>query len=170
MTGAGAMLGPGRRVDWCTPPEVLEKVRSCVGWIGLDPCSNRRSIVGATVEWREGGLDRPWGGLGPVYMNPPYGRPIGRWTERAASESVWGTEVIGLLPVRTDCGWWHRDVARCRLICFWARRIKFLGARSGAPFPSAVCLWGSPRMARRFAASFADAGMLVSPGGEGIIL
>lgn len=143
----------------CTPLPVLERVRQ-LGPIGLDPCSNARSEVDARVEWRRGGLERDWVGYGLVYCNPPYGRGVERWTAKCVETSERGEDVVGLLPARTDSQWWQEDVARAVAVCCWRGRLKFLGARSGAPFPSALVFWGGASFARAARAHFADAGWM----------
>jgi site-specific DNA-methyltransferase (adenine-specific) len=37
-----------------------------------------------------------------VFCNPPYGREIGRWVEKAYESSLAGALVVCLLPARTD--------------------------------------------------------------------
>jgi len=67
--------------DWNTPEYLLEYVRQFFGGtIGLDPCSNASSTVGAVTNFtfpEEDGLTQPWrsGGVRGtnVFVNPPYG-------------------------------------------------------------------------------------------------
>lgn len=93
------------------------------------------------------GLAQDWTGE-RCWMNPPYSG-IGPWCEKAASEKAL---TVGLLPVRTDLGWFHDHVlgagAEVRFIRgrvrFYADKIdgvtKGLG-RGNAPFPSMVIVW-----------------------------
>jgi phage N-6-adenine-methyltransferase len=155
----GALFGSAD-MTWCTPPEVLELVRR-LGPIGLDPCSNGRSVVRAPVEWRGkpgvDGLAQSWVGHGLVYCNPPYGRAIKVWMQKCATEGALGAEIIALIPARTDTKWWHESVVEgADSVCFWRGRIAFLGATQGAPFPSALIYYG-PRPAD-FGAIFASVG------------
>lgn len=50
--------------------------------------------------------------------------------------------VVGLLPVRTDTRWWSDHVMRADEIRFLTGRVRFGGSSSGAPFGSAVAVWG----------------------------
>jgi len=148
---------------WNTPSPVLYRVCSTYGPVGLDPCSNPQSIVGAAVEWSlengDDGLASPWGELGPVFCNPPYSRGvIDTWAAKMALEGALGAEIIGLIPARVDTNWF-RSVYTAQAICFWAGRIKFLGAASGAPFPSALPYFG-PNVGR-FYEAFKDAGKVL---------
>lgn len=135
--------------NWCTPPSVLYRVSLAIGLVGLDPCSNPQSIVGATTEWSpengEDGLAVSWQGLGPCYVNPPYARGVlNSWAAKMALEGAFGIELIGLVPARVDTQWF-RPLWCADAICFWEGRIKFLGASTGAPFPSALPYFG-PRV------------------------
>ena len=40
-----------------------------------------------------------------VFCNPPYGRQIGRWVEKASKEKC---KTVMLLPARTDTKWFHK--------------------------------------------------------------
>lgn len=148
---------------WPTPSEILDLVRQ-VNDIGLDPCSNSKSIVNAKKEFffpRHDGLVESWAGHdGLVYVNPPYGRKIKKWAEKASGESTLGTEIIMLVPARTDTKWMHDFIFNsASAVCFWKGRIKFLGAQSSAPFPSAIVYWGSN--VERFEEVFSTKGLVV---------
>lgn len=74
-------------------------------------------------------------------MNPPYGREIVQWVEKARSEAEMGALVVGLLPARTDTRWWQGHVAGHADVRFLAGRLKFGGTKNSAPFPSAIAVW-----------------------------
>ena len=94
-------------------------------------------------------------------MNPPYGRGIGEWTRRCLDQYRENEcEVIALLPARTDTGWWQ-DCWAADAICFIRGRLKFVGAESSAPFPSALVYWGDRH--NRFTRAFAHLGKVIEP-------
>lgn len=147
--------------DWNTPIEVLNRIRQ-FDVIGLDPCSNEDSIVDALIEWSlpgQDGLACNWLFCGLVYVNPPYGHQIMEWVRKMVNEASCGAEIIALVPARTDAAWWQNFATQARAICFWRGRLRFLGADSSAPFPSAVLYWGD-RVAR-FKEVFQSAGWVV---------
>ena len=75
-------------------------------------------------------------------MNPPYGREIATFMRKAHEESLAGATVVCLVPSRTDTDWWHRYAKRGQVI-FLRGRLKFGGASTSAPFPSAIVIfWG----------------------------
>ena len=72
-------MSAGRKIntqsqDWGTPQNYVRAVKECFGGeIDLDPCSNRCSIVGATVAYilpRNDGLKDSWN-FRRIYVNPP---------------------------------------------------------------------------------------------------
>lgn len=74
-------------------------------------------------------------------MNPPYGREIGDWMRKAyQSCNQNGALVVCLVPARTDTAWWH-DYAMKGEIRFLRGRLKFGGAETNAPFPSALVIF-----------------------------
>ena len=131
--------------DWNTPEKLLGYVYSFFGDIAdLDPCSNGSSIVKSRqiYDGSEGsnGLSELW--HGNVFVNPPYGREILPWIEKAVDERK-QCEILMLVPSRTDTRWWNLAVLNSTSVCFIKGRLTFLGAPHPAPFPSAVIYYGN---------------------------
>lgn len=90
--------------EWETPQDFYDNLDSIFDFT-LDPCAsdeNHKTARYYTAE--DDGLSKSWNGE-RVFMNPPYGREIGKWVKKA-SEQVGGIAVC-LLPARTDTRWWH---------------------------------------------------------------
>ena len=85
------------------------------------------------------GLKQEWSGA--CWMNPPYGREIGKWMKKALESSRNGATVVCLVPARTDTAWWH-DYAMKGEIEFIRGRLKFGNSKNSAPFPSAIVVFG----------------------------
>lgn len=85
------------------------------------------------------GLSKKW--VGVVWCNPPYGREIGAWVQKAAEAAEAGTEVVMLLPARTDTRWFHDYIYGRAEIRFVKGRLKFGGRDNSAPFPSMVVVF-----------------------------
>jgi phage N-6-adenine-methyltransferase len=75
------------------------------------------------------------------WMNPPCGREISLWMAKAYAASHTGATVVCLVPARTDTAWWH-STARHGYVRFIKGRLKFGEATNGAPFPSALVIFG----------------------------
>ena len=90
----------------------------------------------------DNGLAQEW--VGNCWMNPPYGREIIDWMQKAHESSLCGATVVCLVPARTDTKWWH-EYAMKGQIEFIRGRLKFGDAKNSAPFPSAVVTFYPPR-------------------------
>lgn len=139
------------RPDWGTPPEVFARLDREFHF-DLDAAASRvNAKCSRYFTEAQDGLHQRW--TGRVWLNPPYGRGIGAWTAKCVLESRLGAQaVVALLPARTDTAWWERDVMGAATEVRLVRgRIRFVGAATGAPFPSAIVVWtgtqyvGGPR-------------------------
>ncbi len=75
------------------------------------------------------------------WMNPPYGREVGVWIEKAYKESLKGAIVVCLIPSRTDTKYWHDYCMKANEIRFIKGRLKFGDSKNSAPFPSAIVIF-----------------------------
>ena len=84
------------------------------------------------------GLTQEWHGV--CWCNPPYGRAIGKWIEKASKSAC---TVVMLLPARTDTKWFHNFIYKKDgvEIRFLKGRLKFGQSKNGAPFPSMVVVF-----------------------------
>lgn len=83
-------------------------------------------------------LERSWDGI--CWMNPPYGKEIGKWVQKAYKSSLAGATVVCLLPARTDTIWWHTWCIGAE-VRFIKGRLKFGDSKNNAPFPSAIVIF-----------------------------
>ena len=126
--------------EWATPQSLFDELAAAYGGFSLDPCATAANAKCSCFFTREqDGLSRAWSGK--VFMNPPYGREIGRWMRKAFEESLKGAFVVCLVPARTDTRWWQ-DYAKRGHVYFLRGRLRFGNARNAAPFPSAIVTFG----------------------------
>ena len=124
--------------EWSTP-EFLFKALDAEFGFELDVCATPANAKCKRFFTREtDGLKQQWTGV--VWMNPPYGRTIGKWVAKAYESAQQGATVVALLPSRTDTKVWHRYVMLAE-IRFLQGRLKFGNATASAPFPSAIAIW-----------------------------
>ena len=77
-----------------------------------------------------------------VFMNPPYGREIKYWVEKAYRESIKGAVVVCLIPARTDTSYWHDYIFPfADDIRFIRGRLKF-GKTEGVNYREQLNLFG----------------------------
>jgi phage N-6-adenine-methyltransferase len=161
--GAGAYLAPVGAAQpfyshagnasvyhrWTTPPALLASLYAVFGTFDLDPCSptanRRKAPVRARMYFTQvdNGLSLPWHGR--VFVNPPYGREIREWVQKARKEVQEGRALLvaALLPARTDTLWWHQEIAGQAHAVLLRGRLCFGGDDTPAPFPSALAIWGA---------------------------
>jgi phage N-6-adenine-methyltransferase len=127
-------------VEWETPQWLFDELSWIYGGFTLDPCATRENAKCERFFTRsEDGLTQPWDGK--VFCNPPYGREIEKWVQKAFESARDGVLVVCLLPARTDMRWWQ-NYARRGHVHFLRGRLKFGQARNAAPFPSAIVTFG----------------------------
>ncbi len=129
---------------WETPQNLFDELNAKHHFT-LDVCATAENakchhyfspeVDGLSKDWKDN----------ICWMNPPYGREIGKWVKKAweSSHIDWqhkGATVVCLLPARTDTAWWH-DYCIKGEITFIRGRLKFGGHKNSAPFPSAIVIF-----------------------------
>lgn len=134
---------------WATPKDFFDKLNAKFKF-QTDVCALPDNAKCANYFTPEiDGLSQEW--VGVCWMNPPYGRGIGAWVQKAyESARSNGATVVCLLPARVDTRWWH-DFCMKGEITYIRGRLKFGDARDSAPFPSAVVVF-RPTVAEALAA------------------
>ena len=127
---------------WTTPQDFFEKLDTEFNF-DLDVCASHDNAKCELYFTKENdGLAQNWKEWGKTFwMNPPYGREIGKWVEKAYETSLDSSTVVCLLPARTDTKWWHEYCMKGE-IRFVKGRLKFGNSKNSAPFPSAVVIFG----------------------------
>jgi phage N-6-adenine-methyltransferase len=138
MTETGAIINVhfSSATDlWETPKEFFNKYNALYRF-ELDVCATPQNAkCPRFFTESDDGLNQTW--TGSCWMNPPYGRAIGLWMEKAYTSFKAGATVVCLVPSRTDTNWWHNYAIKGK-IEFIKGRLKFGGHKNSAPFPSAV--------------------------------
>ncbi len=134
------VLLSSRSNEWETPQDFFDRLNKAFHFT-LDPCcTHDNAKCEKHYTKNEDGLIQDWS-KEIVFMNPPYGRQIGKWIKKAYEESKKGATIVCLIPSRTDTNYWH-DYCMKGDIYFIRGRLHFNNA-DRAPFPSAVVVfWG----------------------------
>ena len=124
---------------WATPQDFFDKLNR-VFRFDLDVCAvPENAKCEQYYSPDNNGLLQDW--FGVCWLNPPYGRVIAAWVEKAyRSAKENGATVVCLLPARVDTRWWH-DYCVNGEVHFLKGRLKFGNATNSAPFPSAVVVF-----------------------------
>jgi len=137
------MLSSGP-AEWETPQGFFDKLDAEFTFCLDAAASDDNAKCKTYYTEKDNALDLPWrvpSGYA-VWCNPPYGRKIGAFVAKGFTDAQrYGSTVVMLLPSRTDTKWWHDYVMNAAEIRFVRGRIKFVGGKSSAPFPSAVVVF-----------------------------
>ena len=131
---------------WATPQWLFDELDSRYHFT-LDPCATTQNAKCRKYYTEaQDGLAQSWDGE-TVFMNPPYGREIGKWVKKAVDSRA---SVVMLLPARTDTRWFHDYIyGKCEVV-FLKGRLKFGDATNSAPFPSMLVFsWAKPSQPAR---------------------
>lgn len=128
--------------NWATPQAFFDKLNDKYNFT-LDVCadmSNRKCELYYSIS--DNGLEQDWSN-NVVWCNPPYGKYIKFWIEKAANEAENETKIVMLLPARTDTRYFHDFIynnPRAK-IEFIKGRLKFGDSKNSAPFPSMIVIF-----------------------------
>lgn len=136
--------------DWTTPQEFFDKYNEKYHFDVDLACTTDNCLCenGLYLDKGVNSLEFEWSNLRDwLWLNPPYGRGLRAWVEKAHIEAQKGAKIIMLIPSRTDTSYWHDFIfSKGYEIEFLRGRLKFGGGidKQGnpiinpAPFPSAI--------------------------------
>ena len=119
---------------YATPVDLWEKLNAEFRF-DFDPCPYNENFVGPLFNFD--GLRESWAGK-RVYCNPPYGKAIPKFLEKAMEADV----AVFLIPARVDTRWFHEIcLPLAREIRFLKGRLKFQNCENPAPFPCMLVIF-----------------------------
>ncbi len=144
-------LYSSKKQDWATPQALFDALNEEFGFV-IDAAASEHNAKCNTY-LSTNSLSYPWAELSEyrsVWLNPPYGKDIGQWVEKAYKESKRGCCVVVLTFVRSDTKWWHDWAMKAAEIRLIKGRIKFEGAAASAPAPSCLLIFDESRRVPQF--------------------
>lgn len=132
--------------EWETPPELFRDLDAEFHFT-LDAAStDENALCDRHLTKADDALHTAWDAEGgAIYVNPPYGRCVARWVEKAYRESQRGQTVVMLIPARTDTKWFHDWVYHKAEIRFLRGRLHYgingVRAVNNAAFPSMIVIY-----------------------------
>lgn len=148
-----ALMFSSAKDDWQTPKEVFCRLHAEFDF-DIDVAASADNAL--CDEWFYDALKANWelsyaSKRPPVcWCNPPYSRGLqGKFIAKAASERLRGVTTVMLIPARTDTKAFHAHIWDASThgprpgieVRFLPGRIKFVGAKHGAPFPSMIVVF-----------------------------
>ena len=127
--------------EWETPQDFFDKLNEEFHFT-IDVCASPENTKCERYYTKEqDGLRQNWNNE-VVWMNPPYGRDINLWMEKAKNTKG---IVVGLVPSRTDTKWFHGHVYGVAELRFIEGRLRFSNCKNSAPFPSLIVIYKNDR-------------------------
>ena len=127
--------------DWPTAQDFFDKMNRSYGPFDLDVCAIPQNAKCPRFYTSvDDGLQQPW--VGRCWMNPPYGKTIGKWIRKAWEASVEGATVVCLFRPGLIRDGGMTSSSRMRPRSFSSRVGYGLAMEnSPPPFPSAVVVF-----------------------------
>ena len=134
------VMSSSEDMTWATPQEWFDYLNLEFGFT-LDPCCWPETAKCKRYYTPDtDGLAQSWQDE-RVFMNPPYGREIGKWMKKAYEEARdSGALVVCFVPARVDTNWWHSYAAKATEVRFPKGRVKNPTGIAW-PFPVAVVVF-----------------------------
>jgi len=143
------VLHSSEDMDWRTPPELFKQLDREFRFT-LDAASSCDNALCSTyLTPQDDAIQTGWWRVqttqpGPptVWLNPPYGRSVGIWVDKAIEEAQRGCTVVMLTMACTDTQWWARAWRAAHEVRFITGRVHFLNSEgeraNAAPKGSAI--------------------------------
>ena len=133
-----ATLFASERHDWQTPDDIFAPLHHEFAFTVDVAATADNAMIPRFWTESDDGLAQPWDGE-RVWCNPPYGNEQKGFVKKAAERRA---EVsVLLIPARTDTAIWHDYIFPLAEVRFLRGRVRFVGSKSSAPFPSAVVVF-----------------------------
>jgi len=138
---------PTTSTEWETPDWFFDRLDEEFKF-QFDACASQRNTkCEVYIDEGQDCLVYEWSGcqfalLTTAWMNPPWGRGVGKFVHRAYEQSKkHNTVVVCLLPASTDTKWWRDWVWKASEVRFVTSRLHFVceDGRTG-PCPTGACV------------------------------
>lgn len=126
--------------DWGTPPELFNFLDEIFKFTIDGMATDETAMCCEFVSPEENFLKHEMHGEN-IFMNPEYGRNIGLYVSRLRDLCIDNNTGVALVPARTETKWFQ-TCWQAEALIFLRGRLKFVGAKSSAPFPSVLALFG----------------------------
>ena len=126
-------------VEWATPQFLFDALNMEFGFTLDVAATPENAKCSRFFSKDQDGLKQDWSSE-IVWMNPPYGRHIGKWIAKAFYAAQNGATCVCLIPARTDTSWFHKYCLKGE-IRFLRGRLYFNDGDGRAPFPSVIVVF-----------------------------
>jgi len=153
--------------DWETPQAFFASLDAEFHF-DLDVCAEQRTAKCDTYLTREdNGLAMDWGNY-TCWMNPPYGKDLGKWLRKAYEASRYGATVVALIPGNiSEQDIWHDVILQAHEIRYIQGRLHFLrdGVASRSNHPSVIVVFRPGQVEEPYVSSISSETFSTPAGG-----
>jgi phage N-6-adenine-methyltransferase len=130
---------------WSTPAALFDELHREFKF-DIDLCADDDNAKLPHYIRADRSMASTWLGLGRGWLNPPYGKEIGAWLEKALWSAQRGAFIVALVPGRTNAPWWHDIVMKAAEVRFIRSKVPFVdhnGKNTGVPpYGSVIAVFG----------------------------
>lgn len=134
--------------DWETPQDLYDDLNWEFHFTLDAAASPENAKCEKYFTKKDDALKQEWGN-NVIWCNPPYGRQIGKFVEKAFYTLLRFPRsiVVMLLPARTDTKWFHEYIYKNKAeIRFLKGRLHFSNSKNAAPFPSMIVIFQNNKL------------------------
>ena len=90
LAAVNSALLSSKKMDWCTPQDFFDRLNEEFSFVLDAAATNKTAKCPLYYTPETDGLSQSWDRGGAVFCNPPYGREIGKWVQKAFEEARGG--------------------------------------------------------------------------------
>lgn len=132
------VLMSSKNYDWRTPPSIFNPLDLEFDFTIDAAANDENALLPRYWTKSDNGALQDWTSE-RVFCNPPYGKFQKPFIEKAGKLEA--DVAVLLLPARPDTIVWQDIILPLAEVRFVRGRIRFVGAKHPAPFPSAICIF-----------------------------
>jgi len=133
-SGDWDIIHSSKNLEWRTPPELFKMLNDEFVF-DVDAASSPENALcdhywtpdddALAIDWSRTVI-RHDGTPPHVFLNPPYGRNVGKWIDKAIEQQGHGCAVVMVVMASTDTKWWEKLWEAASEIRFITGRVRFL--------------------------------------------
>ena len=120
------LMSSSRYERWTSPADLMIALGHDFDW-QMDLCASSPNVCDDYFNEETNGLMQDWSMLNPCWMNPPYGRGIHHWMDKARQTTLSSSEFgcVTLVPASVGSNWWQNNVWAAKMVVNIKGRLTF---------------------------------------------
>ena len=122
-----------KNMNWCTPQDFFDQLNAEFDFELEQSATAISAKCSRYFSPETAALNQSWNYGGAVFCDPPYGRSLKKWIQKAYTESQSGQTIVLLIPARTDTAAFHDYIYGKAEIQFIRGRLMFTDEDGNPP-------------------------------------